>query len=69
MVYFICQCSFVFDLKFVFILFRVTWWPSAGNQLSSWLSAHVAFICRLSCISSFPARCVGQDVEFDCIGS
>ena len=26
-------------------------------------------LCRLICICSFPVRCLGQDVEFDCIGS
>ena len=27
---------FVFD--FLFILFRITWWSSAGKELSSWFS-------------------------------
>ena len=52
------------------ILFRITWWPSAGKELSPWLSTHVVFIlCCLNYICSFPFRCLGQDVESDCIGS
>ena len=58
---------FVFDL--VFIVFRITWWPSPGKELSPWLSACVIFILyRLNCMCSFPVRCLGQDVEFDRIG-
>ena len=33
---------FVFD--FLFVLFRISWWPSAGKDLSSLLSACVAFL-------------------------
>ena len=34
-----CHCLLVLD--FLFALFRTVWWPSAGKQLSSWLSASV----------------------------
>ena len=35
----------------MFILFRITWWPSAGKELSPWLSALAVFIsCRLCCV-------------------
>ena len=51
----------------LFILFRIS---SAGKELSSWLST-LAFLilCRLNCMCSFPIWYLGQDVEFDCIGS
>ena len=33
------------------VLFRIAWWPSAGKELSSWLSALVVLIsCRLNCV-------------------
>ena len=54
--------SFLFVLDKLFILFRIAFWPSAGKELSSWLSAcTVFFFCAvfLSC----------QDLELDCIGS
>ena len=53
-----------------FILFRIAWWPSAGKELSSWISAVAVLIsCSLKGMCSFPIWCLGQDVEFDCIGS
>ena len=56
---------FLFVFDFVLILFRVTWWPAAGKEVSPWLSVRVVFIlCRLNCMCSFPVRCPGQDVEF-----
>ena len=37
------------------VLFRIAWWPSAGKELSLWLSACVVFIlCCLSCVCFFP---------------
>ena len=63
---------FMFILDFVFILFRIAWWSSAGHELSSWPSALAVFIsCRLSCVCvySFAIGCLEQDVEFDCIVS
>ena len=51
---------FMFVFDFVFILFRIAWWPSAGKELSPWLSARVVFIsCRLNCMCFFPVRCLG----------
>ena len=38
LLYFICFL-FVFDFVFVCFLFRIAWWPSAGKELSSSLSA------------------------------
>ena len=47
-----------------------TSWPPAGKELFPWLSALAVFIsCHLGCVCSFPTGCLGQDVEFDCIGS
>ena len=57
-------------LDFAFILFRITWWPSTGKELSPWLFARAIFIlCRLNSKCSFAVRCLGQDMEFECIGS
>ena len=72
MVYSSCQCLSAFCLPFVFlyILLRIAWWPSAGKELSSCLSALAVFIlCCLDCMRSFPIWCRGQDMEFDCNGS
>ena len=42
---------------FVFISFRITWCPSAGSEVSPWLSARAVFIlCRLKCMCSIPVR-------------
>ena len=54
---------FVFDL--VFNLFRIALWPSVGKELSPWVLTGAAFIF----ICPFPFWCLGQDVEFDCIGT
>ena len=57
-------------LWLLFILFRIARWPSAGKELSSWLSARAVFILYcLNCMCSFPVWCLRQDVEFDCVGS
>ena len=62
---------FVFDV--LFILFRITWWPSGGYLLGK--SCPVCYRlycftwCRLNCLYSFPVWCLGQDVAFACIGS
>ena len=48
-----CQCSsaFCLSMTFLFILFRIAGWPSAGKVLSSWLSAlTVLIVCRLNCV-------------------
>ena len=61
-------CSFVFDL--LFNLFRIALWPSVGKELSPRLfTCAVLFYCRLNCRCPFPVWYLGQDVEFDCIGS
>ena len=68
LVYFNGQCSSVLCLSLtVFNVFRITWWPSARKELYPWLSALVDFILYRMC--SFPIGCLGQDVEFGCIGS
>ena len=55
---------FLFDYNFLLILFRIAWWPSAGKELSSWLSDLVGLIlCPLNCMSSFPVGCLGQGVK------
>ena len=60
--------TFMFVFDFVLILFRITWWPSSGKEMSPWLSACAVFILyRLNCMRSFPVRYLEQDVEFDCI--
>ena len=49
----------MFVLDFVFILFRIIWWPYAGKELSPWLSAAAVFIlCCLNCMRCFPVRCL-----------
>ena len=59
---------FVFDL--LFNLFRIALWPSVGKELSPWLFACAVFILvRLNGRCPFPVWRLGQDVEFDCIGS
>ena len=62
MVYSNCHCS----SHFLFFLFMITWWPSAGKDLSSWLSA--CAVWHRNCLCSFSVWCRGQNVEFDCIG-
>ena len=57
-------------IAFSSTLFRLALWPSAGKELSHWLSTPIVFIlCRLSCMCSFPVWCLGLDVLFDSIGS
>ena len=59
---------FVFDL--LLNVFRIALWPSIGKELSLWLvTCAVLSWCRLNCRCPFPVWCLGQDVEFDCIGS
>ena len=56
-------------IAFSSTLFRLALWPSAGKELSHWLSTRIVFIlCRLSCMCSFPVWCLGLDVVFDSIG-
>ena len=45
-VYSNCQCSFIFLLVFdlLIILFRIALWPSAGKELSLWLSICIVLI-------------------------
>ena len=38
-VYSNCHCSSALYLSLCFILFKIVWWPSAGTELFSWLSA------------------------------
>ena len=65
----VCWLS-VFLSVFVHFIYdsRNEWWPSAGKELSSGLSA-CFILCSLNCLYSFPVWCLGQDVAFDCIGS
>ena len=35
--------SFMFVFDFMFISFSITWWPSAGKELLSWLAARAVF--------------------------
>ena len=74
---------FIFDC--VFILFRISWWQSAGKELSPGfplvllLFHAVSFVCipfplgvwgrMWNSIVSVQERCLGQDVEFDCVSS
>ena len=58
----------VFDL--LFNLFRVAVWPSVGKELSTcFFSCAVFILGRLNCRCPFPVWYLGQDVEFDCIGT
>ena len=42
---------FMFIFDFVFFLFGITWWSSAGKQLSPWLSSCDSFIlCQIVCV-------------------
>ena len=55
---------FVFDL--LFILFRKVLWPSAGKELSSWVSALLfSFYAVLIVRVLFTIGVWGQDAEFD----
>ena len=56
-------------IAFSSTLFRLVLWPSAGKELSHWLSTRIFILCRLSCMCSFPVWCLGLDVVFDSIGS
>ena len=48
-------------LTFLFILFRIAWWPSAGKELPFWLSALVVLILTcLNCMCFFPIHCIGS---------
>ena len=53
-------------LFFIFFLFRIAWWLSAGKELFSRFSVlAVYFVPSKMC----PIWSLGQDVEIDCIGS
>ena len=71
MVNYKCHCLsalslIVFDSLFVF---RIALWPIAGKELTSAFRSCCFTLCRLNCMCSFPVWSLGQDVEFDCIGS
>ena len=53
----------------LFNLLRIALWPSVGKEVSHWPSFACAVFNRLNCRNPFPVWCLGQDVEFDCIGS
>ena len=56
----------VFDYVFSF---RITLWPSAGKELTSWLFDYGLLLYLLYRWCFFPVLRLGQDVEFNCIGS
>ena len=60
---------FVFELQFN--IFRIALWPSVGKDLSPWLFTCYGFYFSAVLILDVPFRFgfLGQDVEFDCIGS
>ena len=45
---------FLFVNDLLSILFTIAWWPSAGKELSSWLSALAVLV--LKCISDLVSR-------------
>ena len=60
--------SFYFDL--LFNLFRITLWPSVRKELSPWLFTCAVFYFSAVLLVSVPLPFgLGQDLEFDCIGS
>ena len=66
----ICPLPVTCSLDYLFIMFRITWWTSAGKELTSWLTARDVFsLCRLDCLCSFPVWCLEKDEELNCIGS
>ena len=71
MVYSKCHCSSTFCLSMTFCSFNLG--ELGGHlleKLSSRLSAlAVCILCRLKCMCSFPHWFLGQEVEFDSIGS
>ena len=42
---------FMFVFDFVFMLFRITWWPSAGKELSPWLATRLLLFYAVSIVS------------------
>ena len=56
---------FLFVFYLLFNLFKIALWPSVEKELSPVIFTCVVFIL----VPSFPVWCLGQDVEFDCIGS
>ena len=56
---------FVFDL--LLNLFRTALWPSVGKELFPWHFTYAVFI--IVGTVSLSHLVLGQDVEFDCIGS
>ena len=56
---------FVFDL--LFNLFKIALWPSVGTELSPFCA--VIILVPSYCRGPFPVWYLGQNVEFDCIGS
>ena len=63
--------DFSSDIDILFALFRVDWWTSAGQELSSWLSACVVLSLIPSLAFDVFVRLMplhGQDVDFECIG-
>ena len=56
--------SVLTTMKYVFILFRITWWPSARKVLSSWLSTRAVLLYAILIVCvPFLIWCLGQDLE------
>ena len=55
---------FLFVIDLLFILFRIALWPSAGKELSSWLSNCAGFIlCRLIVLVHLPFGVYGRTLN------
>ena len=72
MVYSNCQCSSAFCLSLTYC--SICLGQSCGHLLGKscplgFSLLLFSFLCRLNCRCPFPVWCLGQDVEFDCIGN
>ena len=51
----ILNARFLTVYDFLFVLSRIARWPSAGKELSSWLSVFATLmLCHLNCMCTFP---------------
>ena len=72
----LCCYTICLTSDFLFAQFRIVWWPSAGKELSSWISNYavsylmsVFFFVLFFCSFPSPFGVLGRMLEFDCIGS
>ena len=69
MVYSNCHCLLASCLSWTFCSFYLAWWPSVDKCCSFGFPLLLFYIMPSSLFFvSFLVFCLGQDVDFDCIG-